>query len=37
MTKNIFDFKIKDIDGNTLDLSEFKGSPLLLINTASKC
>ncbi|MDA1283556.1 MAG: glutathione peroxidase [Proteobacteria bacterium] len=37
MTKNIFDFKIKDIDGNTLDLSKFKGSPLLLINTASQC
>tara|TARA_B100000787_G_C16171589_1_gene286804 strand:+ start:529 stop:1062 length:534 start_codon:yes stop_codon:yes gene_type:complete len=37
MTKNIFDFEIKDIDGNNLNLSMHKGSPLLLVNTASKC
>ncbi|MAV82098.1 MAG: glutathione peroxidase [Pelagibacteraceae bacterium] len=37
MAKNIYNFKIDDIDGNPIDLSEFKGSPILLINTASKC
>ena len=33
----IYDFKFIDIDGNSIDLSEFKGKPLLLINTASRC
>jgi glutathione peroxidase len=37
MAKDIYNFKINDIDGMTVDLSQFKGSPILLINTASKC
>jgi len=34
---NIYDYSIKDIDGNVVDLSIFKGKPLLLVNTASRC
>ena len=37
MSKNIYDFKINDIDGNEIQLNEFKGSPILLVNTASRC
>ena len=37
MSKNIYDFQINDIDGNKIDLNSFKGSPILLINTASRC
>src|SRR4051812_25811443 len=31
------DFKLKDIDGKELDLAQFKGKPVLLVNVASKC
>jgi glutathione peroxidase len=31
------DFKLKDIDGKDMDLSQFKGKPVLLVNVASKC
>ena len=33
----IYDYSIKDIDGNIVNLSIFKGKPLLLVNTASRC
>jgi len=33
----IYDHSLIDIDGNSIDLSEFKGKPLFLINTASRC
>ncbi len=33
----IYDHSLIDIDGNSIDLSEFQGKPLLLINTASRC
>ena len=33
----IYDFELIDIDGNSVDLSKFKGSPILLVNTASRC
>ena len=33
----IYDYKFIDIDGNSIDLSAFKGKPLLLVNTASRC
>ena len=36
-TKSIFDFKIKLINGNELNLSDFKGQTLLLVNVASNC
>lgn len=34
---SVYDFKIQSIDGETIDLSTFKGKKLLLVNTASKC
>ncbi len=40
MSKNyssIYDFEIIDIDGNNVNLSKFKGKPILLVNTASRC
>ncbi|MDB9776627.1 glutathione peroxidase [Alphaproteobacteria bacterium] len=37
MSENIYDFMIDDIDGNEIQLKRFKGSPILLINTASRC
>ena len=31
------DFTLKDIDGNEVDLSKYKGKVVLLVNVASKC
>lgn len=37
-TKTIYDFSIKSLDGKSLiNLNDFKGKKLLLVNTASKC
>jgi len=33
----IYDFAVKDIHGNTVKLDAYKGKPLLIVNTASKC
>jgi glutathione peroxidase len=33
----IYDFSVKDIHGKTVRLDRFKGKPLLIVNTASKC
>jgi glutathione peroxidase len=35
--ESIYDFEAKDINGNIKKLSEFKGTALLVVNTASKC
>jgi len=35
--KNIYDFKIKSLDGGTIDFSQFKGKKILIVNTASHC
>lgn len=35
--KNAYDFSFADINNGQLNLSEFKGKPLLIINVASKC
>lgn len=35
--KTIYDFKIKALDGSTIDFSKFKGKKILIVNTASKC
>ena len=35
--KSIYDFNFEDIDGNIVELSNFIGKPLLLVNTASRC
>ena len=34
---NIYDFKMVSIQGDTLQLSEYAGKVLLIVNTASKC
>lgn len=33
----VYDFKVKDIKGKTISLSEYSGKLLLIVNTASKC
>ena len=35
--KLFYDFKIKDVSGNQLNLKEFKDKVVLLVNTASYC
>ncbi|HUH73385.1 MAG TPA: glutathione peroxidase [Chitinophagales bacterium] len=35
--KTIFDFSMKDIDGENVSLSKYKGKVILVVNTASKC
>lgn len=34
---SVYDFSFKTIDGKEINLSEFKGKKLLIVNTASKC
>ncbi|RRG17551.1 glutathione peroxidase [Weissella viridescens] len=33
----IYDFKLDEMDGSKLDLADYKGKVLLIVNTASKC
>ena len=33
----VYDFKVKDIEGNTFDMSTLKGKKVMIVNTASKC
>jgi len=35
--KSIYEFKMKDIDGNDVKLKKYKGDVLLVVNTASEC
>lgn len=35
--ESIYDFKIRDINGETVDFEQFRGKVLLIVNTASKC
>lgn len=35
--KTAHSFKVEKIDGSMLDLSKYKGKPILIVNTASKC
>lgn len=35
--KNFFDFRVKNIVGDSIDLSIFKGRKILVVNTASLC
>jgi glutathione peroxidase len=37
MKTTIFDFKAKNINGEEISLSQFKGKVLLIVNVASKC
>src|SRR6185312_8323346 len=34
---SVYDFKITGLDGNPIDLSQYKGKKILIVNTASKC
>jgi glutathione peroxidase len=34
---SIYDFSVKMADGSTLNLADYKGKPLIIVNTASKC
>lgn len=35
--KNLYSFKVKDIDGNDFNLSSLRGKKVLVVNVASKC
>jgi glutathione peroxidase len=35
--KSVLDFKMRDIDGKDVNLKQYKGKVLLLVNVASKC
>uniref|UniRef100_A0A7N0TNS0 Glutathione peroxidase n=1 Tax=Kalanchoe fedtschenkoi TaxID=63787 RepID=A0A7N0TNS0_KALFE len=37
LPNSIYDFTVKDIRGNDVSLSEYKGKVLLIVNVASKC
>ncbi len=37
MTKNIYEFSCEDSSGQTINLSDFNGKTLLIVNTASQC
>ena len=34
---SIYDFKVKSIEGETIDFAQYKGKNLLIVNVASKC
>lgn len=34
---SIYQFKVTSIDGGAIDLKQFKGKKILIVNTASKC
>ena len=36
-TQSFYDFKMLAIDGTEIDLSQYKGKKVLVVNTASKC
>lgn len=35
--KSIHDFKVKSLDGSTIDFANYKGKKILIVNTASEC
>jgi glutathione peroxidase len=34
---SVYDFKINSLDGKQIDLAQYKGKTLLIVNTASEC
>ena len=37
MSNNIYQYSVKDINGQDVNLSQYKGKVLLIVNVASKC
>lgn len=37
VVKNIYSFKVKALDGGTINFKDFKGKKIMIVNTASKC
>ena len=37
MSTSIYDFKVKTLNNEALDLSTLKGKVILIVNTASRC
>ena len=37
MAQTLYDFTIQDVDGKVINLKDFEGKPILLVNTASRC
>ncbi|HLP21147.1 MAG TPA: glutathione peroxidase, partial [Chitinophagales bacterium] len=37
MSQTVYNYSINDIKGNPIDLAQYKGKKLLLVNTASAC
>ena len=35
--ENIYQFKVKDLSGDTFDFASLKGKKIMIVNTASKC
>lgn len=35
--KNIYSFKVKALDGGSINFAKYKGKKLMIVNTASKC
>ncbi len=35
--RSLYDFRLQDIDGNDVSLSQFRGKALLIVNVASRC
>jgi len=36
-THSIYDFKVKGLEGGTIDFAAFKGKNIMIVNTASQC
>jgi glutathione peroxidase len=34
---SVYDFKVAGLEGNEIDMAQFKGKKILIVNTASKC
>ena len=37
LAQSIYDFKVKSLDGKVINLADYKGKKILIVNTASQC